>query len=522
MRYLPRKAYLPLESFWRDLVSYLSKALREKDILRPRSVTSKALYRITELGRLNGIQLDKGGNPLFPDLRVPKYLSDAYHPQDLDIIGENGLQYLQIEDMMPRIEAFAKQPDWKSKVCQDRDEDWHSRAAKLMMQAWEDKSHNWKGKLRALPLLPLHSVAFQLVTSDSVKVFFPELNGIPIPQDINLPMILPAAAANPECRKLYKVLGTTTADPNKVRGLIMEKHRFWRELKLDVMTSCSHLRYLYQMHPQNPMDGEEQASIIVFDQKKRPKQPKQEYVYLPGEDEWSPGKLLELAKSVDFQELDVSFIHPTYLLDQPPIPNGFGKTWIDWLCEVIWLEERVQLFTERDNVTDKPKIFSEEWLWVVKHKSEKAIARFIQNWEKPRSRRLWEADEHGTNLARKLEVLCMDNTRHQLQSTFLPLPVLLARYQNLMADINGISFLKLESPLQDSEIHDWASFGKHFGIGVADDLDFSLAILQAIIYGDSKTKDPLTQTVLGLYLRIHAQCLASDDKKDAQHKVRWV
>jgi hypothetical protein len=72
------------------------------------------------------------------------------------------------------------------------------------------------------------------------KVFFPEIDSTPIPQDINFPMVLLAAAANPDCRKLYETLGVTPADPEKFRELIMDKHHFWKEKGLDVTMSSSH------------------------------------------------------------------------------------------------------------------------------------------------------------------------------------------------------------------------------------------------------------------------------------------
>jgi hypothetical protein len=116
------------------------------------------------------------------------------------------------------------------------------------------------------------------------KVLFLEIDSIPIPRDINLPIILPAAAANPDCRKLYETLGVTSEDTEKVRKLIMDKHNFWKEKRLDVTMSSSHLRYLYRMHSRDTIDGEEQDVIVVFDHKERAKHPKKEYVY-PGEGE---------------------------------------------------------------------------------------------------------------------------------------------------------------------------------------------------------------------------------------------
>jgi hypothetical protein len=148
-------------------------------------------------------------------------------------------------------------------------------------------------------------------------------------------MVLLAAAANSDCRKLYETIGITPADPEKVRKLIMGKHYFWKERGLDATMSNSHLRYLYQMYPQNRIYGEGLDTIAVLDHKERAKHPKKEYMYLPGENEWSLSKLLQPFQTAIFQELDVSFIRPAYLQNPPPTPTGFAKTWIDWLYGVI-------------------------------------------------------------------------------------------------------------------------------------------------------------------------------------------
>jgi len=341
---------------------------------------------------------------------------------------------------------------------QDRGEDWHSRVARLMMQAWEDRRHDWKAQLKRMPLLPLRSATLQSAASDDTKVYFPEIDSIPIPQDISLPVILLAAAANLDCRKLYKTLGVTEADPQRVRQLIMKKNYFLRESGLNVVQSCSHFRYLHQMHPRDRVNGEEQNSIIIFDHKERAKWPKIEFVYLPGEGEWSPAALLQTPQSsdqtTDFEELDVSFVHPAYLQDAPQPPPDYAETWPNWLYQTAWVEQRFQIFTERDHVTDKAKTFSKEWLYITKHWPGKLITHFHQNWQVPENKKLWEADELGTKLTRELELLCTDGARHALQTTFLAVPPLLARCASLLADVNAIPFLKLEPLLQDSDVHE--------------------------------------------------------------------
>jgi hypothetical protein len=52
-------------------------------------------------------------------------------------------------------------------------------------------------------------------------------------------------------------------------------------------------------------------------------------------------------------------------------------------------------------------------------------------------------------------------------------------------------------------------------------LKLSLAMLEAIVKGRSKTTTPYVAAVMmWLYLWIHAQCLGSDNREDTQTMVR--
>ncbi|KAF2791877.1 hypothetical protein K505DRAFT_326545 [Melanomma pulvis-pyrius CBS 109.77] len=521
LRFLPSRKSPLLDPFWNGLVPYIRSSLSMVPVVFSRNEISQSRYKISELRRLNSTQLDKNGNPLVPDLPTAKYLSAAYNVEDLDILDEYGLLYLQVEDMMPMLQAFVKQPSWKLKVYHDRDEDWNSRMAKLIMQVLDDKDQHWMEKVRVMPLLPLCSGTFQSPLSTDPVVFFPDINGTPIPEDLDLAMILSAAAANPDCRKLYETLGVKTASLEKVRTLIINKHRSWKQRGLNVTMASSHLRYLYQTDQVSPVSAKERDDVVVvFDQKERAKYPVKEYVYLPGEGDLSPGNLLRPTETTEPEEPDVSFIHPAYLQDPPTTPTGYEQSWNEWLYKCMYLEEKVQIFTDRARGPVQVRVFTREWLFLAKHRSDKVVARLQSHWKVPEIRKLWETEKSGTLLVREVEVTCASGARHQLQNTFVPFPSLLARCGTFLTDVNAIPFLKLSSPLEDSEAHEWVGLGKHFGIGATDDLDFSLAILQAISYGESKTKRSLTQTVLDLYLRIYAQCLASEDKEDAQKKVR--
>jgi len=520
MRYLPRNNSLPLDNFWKEIVSYLSLALSNIPTLYPRDEAVDRQYKVGDLYRLNNKHLDKAGNPLLPDLPTARYISAKYSAVDLGIISEYGLRYLSAESIIGKLESFVSQSTWRSKIYQHRDEDWHSRMAKLVMLVWNDKESDWKGKLRSLPLLPLNHGALRASSKlFANSIYFPDIDGTPIPQDIDIEMILPTAAANPDCRELYLVLGVEYATIEMVRELIVTKHRSWATVGLDVKMGNDHLRYLYQMQPKDSISSKDQDLIVVFDQKERARHPKMENIYIPGEEDWSPGNLLKPPENTGPEELDVSFIHPLYLQDEPKPPNGYEKNWKAWLYSIIRIRMNVMVFTERSPKPNDPNLeLSKEWLFVSKHRSDIMVNRLQSRW--PETGKVWEQNQIGSKLVRELEVACMSGKKHTLQGTFLPLPSLLARCEHSLNNSNAVPFVKLSCLLQDSDAPKWYGMAKNFGIIVTDGLALSLAILGAIVSNNSIAKGALSQTVLALYLRIYAQCLESENREEARRKVR--
>jgi hypothetical protein len=521
VRYVPQKARLPLEPFWRDFVVQLRDALQVKPILRSRSDRQDKLFKIKELGRLTDMQVDKDGNPLVPDLpKSELYISAAYSAKDVAILSEYGLGYVQVGSMIPRLDAMTLDKTWTSKLYDNRDEDWHSRLARFILQAWNEKPDRWQQVLRAMRLLPLRSRQVHS-TITSGKVYFPDIYGVIIPDDLGLSMVLPEAAANKDCRKLYVALGVKTAKPTKIRQMVMTKHRLPNYGGIDTAAARNHLRYLYQMCPHDDIAKEDKTAIVFFDHKSRPRHPLREYLYFQG-DEHSLTKLLLPPFPPGVADPDIPFLHPSYLQDQPPQPDGYDNSWTDFLFSIFWLEDNVQFFTTRDEVMApcQQKQLTPETLFLVKHYSGKLVARSRNKFQYPKVRKIWDNDPLGTQLFRKLDFECLDGSRRALEETFVPLPALLARCGSVLANVAAVPFLKLEDELKDSDEADWTGFAKYFGIGVANDLKLFLAMLEAIVKGRSKTTMSVTAVVMSLYLRIHVQCLGSDNREDTQAMVR--
>lgn len=510
MRYLPRQNQLPSDPFWKDVANLIREDLQTISVFRPGSERFGSLKPISELFRLTEDQLDQNGDPLFPDLAVEKYPSAAYAQKDLDILAEYGMRELDTEDLIQRIRHFMQSDLWKVKAFENRDEDWHSRLSRLLLKLWEDHA-DFRGNIRFLNLFPMRSGEVQAdpaLTSD-LNICFPDIDGVLIPRDVILPMLLPAAASNPDCRKLYQTLGVKTATVATVRSQVTAKHLKPVPCELTAELSNEQLRFLYQFHVQQPMTWEEQNAIIVFDHLGRAKNPKVSYVYNPGdpENDWSPGKLLLPPYVSGIAEPDASILNPIYFIDPPPARAGYEKKWDDWLYEIVWIEDKVQLFTKRDNVTEGDKEISSEYLYVLRSRQEKAMARLVKNFSNQTTRELWEGDAFGSDLMRKTEVNCTDGVMRPLKDTYLPLPSLLTICGRFSAPTNAMPFLKVGEHFTDNPESDWIKYAKFFQIHSEEDLTFALAILGAVAKSSLITGSTLTRTVMDLYRKIHIEYL---------------
>lgn len=525
MRYLPRNDNLPLDSFWRQLVPSIRNALLTPKLFYARNDASATAFSISQLRRLRPSQIDNDGNPLFPDLPDSRmYISDKYEVSDLNILMEYSLKLLEGKDLVPRLKAYSSTDEWRSRMLAifNRDEDWHSRAARLLLRLWEE-SQNLKDQMKWMPLLPLLISMETPASAATGGVFFPDIDGVSIPSDLGLNLISSMAASNKECRKLYEKLGVRNAIISAVSKNIVEKHR--KGVGLHAYSSDKHLRFLYLTDKKDHVQAADSTDILVFDHKDRPRKPRTEFIYFRGEGDDAITTVLghsPEAKPIGpgAEELDVSFLHHTYLVAPPQKPEGYTQDFPEWLYEHIWVDKVLQIFTGRDPKPVDPKILTKEWIYVAQYRPDVVVNRTCSHWQKEKIIDTWKGDAEGSELIRDLGMLCTDGKLHPLRETFVPLPSLIERCAYFLKDVEKMPFLKYPQAPGESDSGKMTAPGKHFGFGAADDLTLSLAILRSIIDGVSETTRSVTESVLDLYLRIHAQCLASDNKEESEAQVR--
>ncbi|KAM0240802.1 hypothetical protein ACHAP5_007837 [Fusarium lateritium] len=506
MRFLPQIARNTIDPYWLGIDNITRLQILEGPLLRPRSQTFGGLTRISLLKRLPADYLDQYGAPLLPDLAQEMYLSTGYESQDLDILSQYGLTYIPNWAIISRLEAFTKSDDWRTRSFEDRDEDWHARLARLILKLWNDTQNDWKTAIRELHLIPLVSRDLKQPTMTKCVFYEPAIEGIPIPDDLDFPMLLPAAAANPDCRKLYDVFDPQVLIFQQVREKIITMYQDPAEVaKLDVAKSRNHLVFLYRMEPKDFIGKDEQEFMVVFDQKLRIKHPKKEYVYLPGNGPVAPGKILNPPFPDGLELPDVSLLHSAYLEDQPTPAAGNERSWTEWLFHIIYCEKKIQLFSVRDPPPEADKTYSPEYKFLVQAWPGLTLHRLMLNFQKPTVKKEWLEDKKGSALMRRMEFLCTDGVRHPLEETLLPLTKLLESCEKCFASVDSMPFLKLDEPMKDDDIPAWLAFAEHSRIATEEDTKFTLAMIGSISKTVTEMTGDISQAVTGLYLKLESQ-----------------
>ncbi|KAF5687871.1 hypothetical protein FDENT_5161 [Fusarium denticulatum] len=508
MRFLPQINRNSIDPFWLLFDNNLRSKIANIPLLRSRGRMFGGLCNIADLKRLSADELDQHGAPLLPDLEQELYLSSGYEPQDLDILSQYGLTYMRNGEISRRLAAFIQTDDWRTRTFEDRDEDWHARLARLVLKTWNDTQSDWKTAIRLMELIPLASGDFKRVTRDGKNEEFYDnmIEDIPIPGDLDFPMLLPAATANPDCRKLYEVFGPKKLTFQQVRDNIINMYKDPAQVaKLDLAKSRKHLVFLYRIEPKDFIRKEEQEFVVVFDQKLRIKHPRLEYVYLPGEGPVAPGKILNPPFPEGHEPPEVSLLHPFYLEDPPNPSTGNEKSWAKWLFEIIYCEEKIQLFSVRNPPPEADKTYSPEYKFLVKAYPGVTLHRLMANFQKPDVKKQWVDDKKGTALMKRMEFLCTDGVRHPLEETLLPLPKLLQNCEKSFASVNNMPFLKLDEPMKDEDVPAWLELAEHCGIGTEDDTKFTLAMLGSISKATTEMTSDISQAVTNLYLKLHSQ-----------------
>jgi hypothetical protein len=243
MRYIPQN--IP-EAFWARLEQKIKELLKTRPILRPRS--KGPLKLISQLKILSEMHVDRHGNPLIADLPEEIYIASEYEQfGNIGSLQKLGLRIISMDEMFARFQQDISS-SWSVLKSPDTDEDWHTRAARLLLLPFKWENERLLAQLRRMQMIPLVDGTWTSILDGDV--FFPDTDGIQIPTDIELRIVDRKAINNGERKKLLTSLGVANASSQVIRQQILKRY-LNSSGAADLETSIAHLRYLYNTHIQD-------------------------------------------------------------------------------------------------------------------------------------------------------------------------------------------------------------------------------------------------------------------------------
>ncbi|KAF3764390.1 hypothetical protein M406DRAFT_330736 [Cryphonectria parasitica EP155] len=179
----------------------------------PRS--ERGLRKINELRILHPAQCDSKGEPLFNDLKPEIWLSNKHLASDIKILQNFGLRLPDSTVFLRMIEQDLRRPGSRMR-CEETDEDWHTKTAKLLLRLIEVNTSDQNLELRNMGLIPERTGSSVTWISSNIsdKIYLGETEGgFVIPRSLALRVVEIKSSRNPARVEFFKEMGVCVADP---------------------------------------------------------------------------------------------------------------------------------------------------------------------------------------------------------------------------------------------------------------------------------------------------------------------
>ncbi|RFU29542.1 hypothetical protein B7463_g6794, partial [Scytalidium lignicola] len=514
MRYLPTKDY-PWEPFWNPVLDRIEQCLKQENIIR--SDKEGVLRRIADLRDRPKYLSDQNGNLLFGDLDPGIYLSDKYNDEDVAKLREYGLSHPTMKEILLTVKQDLDAGD--GKMFDNRtDQDWHTRAAKLLSRPFTKQWTKSMDEIRRLYIIPLCNGIYERIGGDDDNhnnIYYPSVSSVPIPRDLDEfeNLVEPKALENESRKILFDYLGVTTANIKQVRRSIFRKYKY-KNPYIDLEDSFDHLRFLY-LTQEWATEKENLERIKIHSQSGGSKVYSPCDCYIDNDEPYGPGELLKSGQDQDDGEegspsLKVNFVHPRYFEDPPAAKDGM-LPWVEWLHTCLGIRRRIK-------IVSSDMSFSEECSYVANYRPNKFLGMLRDAFEHG-DQDPFEDDDFVEQL-QATQVLCKSGEKFPLSETYLPIPKLVKRCKGF-TDCDSFPFLLLPPFAGDKE--DGFLGWSFLDLDREDDIGFRLSILKHI---KRENPDPTyledSTKLLRLYQLIETACLEASDASEEREEIQEI
>jgi hypothetical protein len=411
--------------------------------------------------------LDSSGLPLFHDRPGVnrKYLSLRYDPEDIDILRDV-FDLHDIEDMHMHHRIKQDLESSSSKMMgRETDDDWHSRAASLILSILSRSSIGLTNMIRELPLIPLNNGEW--VDASEEELYFPAAIGPEIPRDL-ITTVDPGAAANDSRKALFTALGVTDVLPQTVVDQLL---RYYSRSggASDLSFSMAHVSYLYWHHENR--DDHRLSLVWLYETHGRQITSRRNFMYFQTAEEYGPYELLKAYEhprdpSRNIPECPVSFLKSEYTTLFPPSTRRHGSSWLKWLEKGLGVRRIPRIKLDGGSL-------STEFRHIIRYRPDKIVGTLKKHWDD------YVADMNPpiVDTLSQSEVTCLGGQLRALKDTYLPLQDLKDRVQTLGIG-QEFPFLRVSGDLEaNTVLRDWR-FLDEFEVGFELDLNFYVEVLR--------------------------------------------
>ncbi|KAI1773105.1 hypothetical protein F4818DRAFT_443468 [Hypoxylon cercidicola] len=485
MRYLPKLVYYPWDPFWRRLVDKIKERISNEEILILRN--SPTIVRISRAKRITRDHCDNHNTPLFDDLPGSQacYISPVYQFNDLAILQEYGLGWLDHADFLLRVKRDLSLPTSRLRITTD--DEWQTHAARSLNLSFQKEWSAQIRETRKLELVPL-TCGKRVNTINGAVYFAATSGGHLIPSDLGYRLVDPKAARLPERKKLFENLGIKQLSDGEVRTAILRKYERTKSNGIDLEISISHIRFLYLTCYLIPLI-DEYPNLYLFNSDGKLHPLKDHAFYFRDTDAYGLWSLLSKTdKSPNWS--NIHFLHEKY---EDAMGIASQEDWKRWL-KSLGVRQYPRLVKDFEADLSESTL-SEECRFVAEHLPSELLGFLKYGWEDDGKFICEEMFEELDEL-KALKVPCQGGRMVALSGIYLPSPNLLAKRDQFMRYGEAFPFVDIESTLGPQ----WDFLKK---LGVRDDLDlrFYLRILENI---DDDPTDP--SRIPHLYLQIQSEC----------------
>ncbi|KAE8364464.1 hypothetical protein BDV27DRAFT_128412 [Aspergillus caelatus] len=508
--------YLPgphiQDRFWADLRDIVFDTLKESKIL----LSCKGVLNYPQdLQRLSPRHCNRDGQPLLDDIDPEAYLSMDYdwstHAENLIELGVTNLSFKNILD---RLDPYLQGPSPRF-LDPTLDDDWHTRLAVLLTRAITRDNNNsiLTERIKRMALIPMSDG--RLLSASSTDIFFPKDNvGNLIPDDLKLDIVKRDVFEHPERRKLMEMLGVKGCTPARVVQAILGKYNSATGHTLT--SSVNHLVYLFKtLRKEDKLD----KRVFIMDQ-----MGKRIYhtfvlfgadiivddVYFETEGDYGTKDLSRRLRCVpegqENVDINIHIIHNAYVNAVPPEARSNGRSWEQWLEEVVLVRRIPRLkHRQQDRLSTLCQL-------TAKHQPMTLVWILKTYWNSYR-------DELTTGVIsgiRSTKVACRNSANlKKLGLTYFPSAELRRLCSETHVDNLFDRFLDVPIGLARDDTCEWgflASFGLRF--------DPDLPMIADICSWLAVTSNPPQTALFKMYKEISTR-FSDEDPEDIQSYCFW-